>query len=423
MSSPETAKTRARLSHAVKHVLEILALRNQGSAPLDHVCRAYFRDHANIGSSDRRTIRDITFETFRNIGSYLDVVKANEDLRSLSAEVWEVIVCLQVLKDEVTQATIFAEIFPNNPFVATFMSLLRAVKTTLPKNKLPKWLETMGLPKVAVDSLNISGRQTIRVNTLKTTPTKILDSLRNQGVDCQQSSEVSEAIHVAPAALTSLPGYAKGLYEIQDISSQLLCKLVRPVQADRGLDFCAGAGGKSLALSALKQNQGEIIASDIDRKRLSRGRDRAKRSGASNILFITQSELGGASEYMNFDWVLVDAPCSGSGTWHRNPDMRWYSSPEEIEIYQNTQREILTSASQRVRVGGALIYATCSLFAQENEVNIDWFLANNKNFRCVDVRELNLLSPKSLEFCDKFLRLYPIQHGRDGFFGAVLIRI
>ena len=190
------------------------------------------------------------------------------------------------------------------------------------------------------------------------------------------------------------------------------------------IDFCAGAGGKTLALGALMHNRGRLYAFDVSAARLKKLQPRLARSGLSNVHpqtianenDIRVKRLAGKAER-----VLVDAPCSGLGTLRRNPDLKWRQSPQSVEELVHKQAAILCAASGMVKPGGRLVYATCSVLAEENETIVEAFLAANPAYSIVDCDSIFEQQKIALR-TGKYLRLTPHQHGTDGFFGAVLTR-
>ena len=215
--------------------------------------------------------------------------------------------------------------------------------------------------------------------------------------------------------------HQNGLVEIQDTASQLACEVVAASPGETVIDLCAGAGGKTLALAAAMENRGRIVACDIDRARLSHLGPRAARAGATIIesrLLNPGRELTGLAEWLEkADAVLVDAPCSGTGTWRRNPEARWRLSPKQLARYGEIQAQLLDIAARLVRPSGRLIYATCSLLDSEGAEQIAAFLARNPGFRA-DTPELAVGRPRG-----SGLRLSPCHDGTDGFFVARLLRI
>jgi 16S rRNA (cytosine967-C5)-methyltransferase len=218
--------------------------------------------------------------------------------------------------------------------------------------------------------------------------------------------------------------FLNGTIEVQDEGSQLLCHLLAPTRHDLVIDFCAGAGGKTLALGAIMANRGRLYAFDTSASRLKKMQPRLARSGLSNVhpQTITNENdirikrLAGKAER-----VLVDAPCSGLGTLRRNPDLKWRQSPESVARLVDKQTAILRAASGLLKPGGRLVYATCSLLAEENEAIVETFLAANPAFTLVDCDSVFEQQKIDLR-TGKYLRLTPHQHGTDGFFGAVLTR-
>lgn len=227
-------------------------------------------------------------------------------------------------------------------------------------------------------------------------------------------------------ALGALPAFRDGIVEIQDEGSQLVALLADAKPGQWVIDYCAGAGGKTLALAADMANKGRLIASDISVQRLERAVTRLRRAGVHNV---ERRALGGENaswfkrQAGKFDRVLVDAPCSGTGTWRRNPDMKWRIGPDDVAELTQKQREILGNAAKLVKPGGRLIYATCSLLPDENEASVDAFLADHPDFEVVPVTAI--WAEKVATPCPApgpYLRLTPHRHGTDGFFTAVLAR-
>ncbi|EOD21900.1 hypothetical protein EMIHUDRAFT_255181, partial [Emiliania huxleyi CCMP1516] len=206
-----------------------------------------------------------------------------------------------------------------------------------------------------------------------------------------------------------------------DEGSQLVALLLGAKPGEHVVDYCAGAGGKTLALAAQMRNKGRLVAMDVDHARLERGAPRRKKAGVDNVQ--THVIEQGKDKWLKrrkrtFDRVLVDAPCSGVGAWRRNPDARWLRRTRPIEELLPVQAEVLQRAARLVRPGGTLVYATCSLLPEENEAQVEAFLAS------ADGAEFELAPPEHFgaPFDDGYLRLSPARHGCDGFFGAALVR-
>jgi len=215
--------------------------------------------------------------------------------------------------------------------------------------------------------------------------------------------------------------FTDGKIEVQDEGSQLLAQLVAPRRGEMVADFCAGAGGKSLALGALMRNSGRIYAFDVSEKRLQNLGTRLKRSGLSNLHSqLISSEADPKLKRLNgkFDRVLVDAPCSGLGTLRRNPDLKWRQKPQDVLELTVKQTNILARAAKLVKSGGRLIYATCSLLQDENEQIAEAFLNANSEFVLVPANSILAQQQINLD-TGNYLKLLPHLHQTDGFFAAV----
>ncbi len=267
----------------------------------------------------------------------------------------------------------------------------------------------------------------IRINTLKATRDQVQQELMLAGIESQPTLYSPWGLRIdGRQPLASLPSFKNGWFEVQDEGSQLIAMMVDAPPGATVLDYCAGAGGKTLALAATMQNKGRVIAMDVSATRLKSAQQRLRRAGVSNAqakLIEDASRSWMKRHHGFFDRVLVDAPCSGSGTWRRNPDLRLRVSPAQLQELQAKQLGILTEAASMVKSGGRLIYATCSLFQEENEHIIDAFLAQRPEYQVMPIQDLwpSLLTA-SCPTTDQFLRTNPHQHGMDGFFTAVLVR-
>jgi 16S rRNA (cytosine967-C5)-methyltransferase len=266
----------------------------------------------------------------------------------------------------------------------------------------------------------------IRVNTLLAKREDVLQKLQEQNIDATVTPyspigiRLKEKIPLNKDAL-----FTEGKVEVQDEGSQLLGFLLAPKRNDMVVDFCAGAGGKTLMLSALMNSQGRLYAMDVSEKRLANLKPRLKRSGASNIqpmLIAHENDLKVKRLSGKIDRVLVDAPCSGLGTLRRNPDLKFRQSPRSIEELNQKQTAILASASRLLKKGGRLVYATCSILPEENQHIVQAFLAGHPDFVLLPAGEILQQQKIPLEMGD-YLQLRPNLHATDGFFAAVLERI
>jgi 16S rRNA (cytosine967-C5)-methyltransferase len=229
---------------------------------------------------------------------------------------------------------------------------------------------------------------------------------------------------VGKPPLTKLDAFQNGWVEVQDEGSQLLCSLVAPRRGEMIVDFCAGAGGKTLALGAMMRSTGRLYAFDISERRLAKLKPRLARSGLSNVNpVLIDSEHDSKIKRLvgKIDRVLVDAPCSGLGTLRRNPDLKWRQSPESVAELAPKQLSILTSAARLLKRGGRLVYATCSILEAENEAVVKQFLEAHPDYALVSARDVLAEQRVGLDTGD-YLSLWPHRHATDGFFAAVLER-
>lgn len=265
----------------------------------------------------------------------------------------------------------------------------------------------------------------LRVNPLRATREAVMGELRTRGVAAEACRMAPQGIRIRERpSLTRLPMLKTGEAEIQDEGSQLVALLVDAQPGERVVDFCAGAGGKTLAIATQMQNRGVVIACDVSEGRLKRGAERFRSAGLHNIqtrLLTSERDKWVKRHKGGFDRVLVDAPCSGTGAWRRNPDARWRAEDVGLEGLLTLQAGILDSAARLVRPGGRLVYATCSLLTEENEAQVEAFLAGHPEFAAVPLLEV---APQLRDSAHPdHLSLTPARHDTDGFFAAVLQRV
>ena len=265
----------------------------------------------------------------------------------------------------------------------------------------------------------------LRVNTLKTSRDDVLQQLRAEEYDAKTTRYSPFAIRIPSGAsgLEKTQAFASGAFELQDEASQIAALLVSARPGMRVLDLAAGGGGKSLALAAAMQNEGEVLAFDDNPARLKPLTERAARAGATCIA-IAEKRGGPMWGDGEFDRVLVDAPCSGTGTWRRQPEMRWRLTPERLESLKKTQAWLLADGARHTRSGGRLIYTTCSLLPCENEDQIAAFLERHSDFRVIPAREVwaESIGTEPPPATDQFFHATPLTTGTDGFFTAILER-
>ncbi|OGS93047.1 MAG: SAM-dependent methyltransferase [Gallionellales bacterium GWA2_59_43] len=299
--------------------------------------------------------------------------------------------------------------------------------------ELPDWLiEKMRASYSDADILSIGRAMQqgapldIRVNTLLAKREEVLEQLHAKKIEATATPYSPLGIRLKDKIpLNKDALFLEGKVEVQDEGSQLLGFLLAPKRNDMVVDFCAGAGGKTLMLSALMNSQGRLYAMDVSEKRLTNLKPRLKRSGASNIqpmLIAHENDLKVKRLAGKIDRVLVDAPCSGLGTLRRNPDLKFRQSPSSLEELTQKQAAILASASRLLKQGGRLVYATCSILPEENQRIVEAFLAAHPDFVLRPAGEVLQQQKIALEMGD-YLELRPQLHSTDGFFAAVLERI
>jgi 16S rRNA (cytosine967-C5)-methyltransferase len=296
----------------------------------------------------------------------------------------------------------------------------------------PDWLVERLAPRMTADqllalarALNTPAPLDLRVNSLKAERAAVITRLAADGIvatDCPYSP-LGLRLKTKPY-LQKHPAFLDGSIEVQDEGSQLLGFLLAPKRGEMVVDFCAGAGGKTLLLGALMRSTGRLYAFDVSDKRLAKLKPRAARAGLSNV---HPACLSGENDTRvkrlsgKVDRVLVDAPCSGLGTLRRNPDLKWRQSPKSVDELTVKQAAILAAASKLLKPGGRLVYATCSILAEENEAIVDAFLAAHADFHRLSAQEL-LAAQGIVVDCGADMRLAPQTHGTDGFYAAVLER-
>jgi 16S rRNA (cytosine967-C5)-methyltransferase len=281
--------------------------------------------------------------------------------------------------------------------------------------------ETMAL----ASAMNGRAPMCVRANTVKVSREELVTRLAEEGV-------VATPTRLSPVGLVfetrvnafGLSAFREGLFEVMDEGSQLVAEVTAPPPRGRVADACAGAGGKSLALAALLDNQGRILALDRNGKKLEELRRRARRAGLSNLAAreLEAGALPPEAKLGAWDRVLVDAPCSGLGTLRRNPEARWRLSPAAVDAYPPDQLALLVTYAPLVAKGGRLVYATCSLLREENDGVVERFLRERPDFVVMPIKEI-WGKQRAAEVGDgTFLRLLPHVHDTDGFFAAVLRR-
>jgi len=296
----------------------------------------------------------------------------------------------------------------------------------------PEWLdgqlrETFGKDfEKALHALNEQAPTDLRVNTLKTTREALQQQLKNEGFETEPTPLSPIGLRLSKRGpVFTTEAFKKGHFEVQDEGSQMAALMTDTSPGMRVIDFCAGAGGKTLAMAAQMKNKGRILAWDTSEKRLAQIVLRLRRAGVDNVqthVIESESDAFIKRHKQTADRVLVDAPCSGTGTWRRNPDLKWRFTPKDLEEVVVLQQSILQSAARLVKPGGRLIYATCSVLRAENEHQVDRFLKSAPNFKVVCAEKVWNKNATMNENEVSYLSLTPHEDGVDGFFAAVFER-
>lgn len=387
-----------------------------GPLPADRVLAGFFRAHPKLGRRDRGLIAEAVFDVLRNRRRYAWLAQggAGDTVRRL------------LLLSPAANA------LARSPEESAWLARLAGIdEASLPpavRASLPDWLATAlavqygaGRFEAITASLLRPAPLDLRVNLLKGSRDEALAVLAADGIDAGPSPLAATALRVrGKPALERSRAFVDGLVEVQDAGSQALCAFAGPRRGQTVVDLCAGAGGKTLAMAAAMRSRGQVFACDVSAARLARLRPRLVRSGASNVQPMRiESEVDPRLTRLRSraDLVLVDAPCSGTGTLRRNPDLKWRLAPDAIARLANQQRAILGAASRLVKPGGVLVYATCSLLEAENEAVAAWFDS--------DAGWQRRPAPAAFDaWCNERgeLRLSPERDDSDGFFAAAWSR-
>ncbi|MCU0763997.1 MAG: RsmB/NOP family class I SAM-dependent RNA methyltransferase [Hydrogenophaga sp.] len=395
--------------------------------PADAVVSRYFREHRALGPRERATLSDTVFAVLR------ERLKLEWLARSGSGSKWRRLAILAFPGDRDFLKSALSDGEKN--WLDACSAVTEADWLAPHRHNLPEWLASSLTSEVGNEfdalahSLNQHAPLDLRVNALKKKRDAVLADLRQAGLVCEPTPYSPLGIRLqGKPSLNKLPAFVQGEVEVQDEGSQLLALLVEARRGEMVVDFCAGAGGKTLALGAAMRNSGRLYAMDTSGHRLDALKPRLARSGLSNVHPIAIAHerddrikrLAG-----KIDRVLVDAPCSGLGTLRRNPDLKWRQSPQTVEAQARLQTAILHSAARLLKPGGRLVYATCSLLRVENEAVCEPFAGTHPDFEplsaCSILDGLGLKNPAQLCAGDhsQWLRLWPHRHGTDGFFAAI----
>lgn len=367
------------------HLFQILKQFSNQHLPLDLFLSRYFRFNKALGSKDRAQVSEAVYgmTRWRSLLNYL----------TDSEESWE------------SKYAVYKNFQPNQYLYVNSIPL--HTRISFPEELFTLLLDQYGEEKALrlCQICNTPAPITIRINPRKTTRSALIEKLqKNYDYDvtpCEISPLGIQCKRRFP--FPTLPEYQEGLFEVQDEGSQLISELVQPKPGDQVLDYCAGAGGKSLAFAHHLEGEGQLYLHDIRPFAISQAKKRIRRAGIQNVQFLLPGHPQLQKLKKAMDWVVVDAPCSGSGILRRNPDMKWKFSLEMLRRLVTQQRNIFEQALSFLKPGGKIVYATCSLLQQENEAQIEHFCSTYS------------LQPDSDPFCS-----LPSFGGMDGFYALRL---
>ena len=431
------------LEHATRAAGYVLP----GDVAADKALSSYFRDHPTLGAYERRFAAETVYSVIRNRRSLGEMAGSRTP---------RVLVLAALARFAGFNAREFEALV--KPGELDLIKRIKAVRAEdlapAVRLDLPDWLYARlvadhGEAETAAYALAFkeAAPLDLRVNTIKANREDVLAALQEAGIEGAATVHAPAGIRLSgKPALAKNAQFLAGNIEVQDEGSQLLALLVNPKRTDMVADFCAGAGGKTLALGALMRSGGRLYAFDVSEGRLKKFGPRLKRSGLSNVhpvRITSENDLKIKRLAGKMDRVLVDAPCSGLGTLRRNPELKWRQTETDIAELAVKQAAILAGAARLVKPGGRLVYATCSILRDENESVVDGFLAAHADFKLVNATDVLHKAGVQLQMTaaavsqadvagvatvappghDAFLRLSPHRHATDGFFAAVMERV
>jgi 16S rRNA (cytosine967-C5)-methyltransferase len=436
------------------HVAELYDLHASSRLPADLLLRDFTRKRRYLGARDRRFIGDTFFDLLRHHlrleqivrGALKGLVPDRARVPALGVGLCaaHAIHLLGRTPEEILPdlgglwRTVTSDVDPGRFFSAIAAAVPPEAGTEPPSERLSR-THSIPIPLVT-DILGLLGEEegaelchalntpapvTVRVNTLRTGVQECQDGFSRLGIPVRRTQLSPDGLTLERRMdLSGLPIFRQGWFEPQDEGSQLLGRLLSPVPGSTVVDACAGGGGKSLHAAALMRNEGRILALDVEEGRLRRLRERARRGGATIIEARVVPERGPlAAEWVSTaDAVLVDAPCSGTGTYRRNPGAKMRFAQMDLPGMTHLQNAILDRSAHLVRPGGRLLYSTCSLMREENEGVVSRFLAGHPEFQVVPAGPVLLAQGIQVSSGERWLHLLPHLHGTDAFFAALLIR-
>ncbi|MDX3894025.1 RsmB/NOP family class I SAM-dependent RNA methyltransferase [Pusillimonas sp.] len=399
----------------------------QWQYPADAVLSRWLRAHPKLGARDRVELADGVFDVLRHLRRYRQFAESGTGPASRRLAILGLASVFEPAKlDQALSAE--EKAWLDHVRGIDVRGLAPAVRWSLP-DWLVERLSRLDDAEALIEALNQPAPLDLRVNSLKAERDAMLQALRGGPAarfEPQATPYSPWGIRMqGRPPVNRWPMFERGEIEVQDEGSQILTALVAPRRGEMIIDYCAGAGGKTLLLGALMRSTGRLYAFDVSNARLARAKPRFARSGLSNIVPVVIDadndqrvrRLRGKAHR-----VLVDAPCSGLGTLRRNPDLKWRQHPGSLEALRALQARILRQASECVAPGGRLVYATCSVLPEENQQQVEAFLAANPDFELLNAGEIITDRCKNLTLEGPYLSMRPDRHGTDGFFAAAMQR-
>ena len=400
--------------------------------PADRLMKAFFKSNPKLGSRDRTVLAEAIFYGLRHLAGIKHRMHPVRPERAPRAAAL-LTLSLQFGPEAIIDAVLGQEKGPVKNMLACDMT--KAPLHT--QAEMPQWLfdriqAQYGEEAQEIFEASLKGAPLdLRVNTLKAKREDVLEELKEHRVEAQPMRFSPDGVRlIDKPGLIRWPMYQEGRIDVQDEGSQLIARLVAPRRGEMVCDFCAGAGGKTLALGALMRSTGRLYAFDINEKRLAGIKPRIRRAGLTNVHPIAiRDEHDNHIKRLRgkFDRVLVDAPCTGTGTLRRNPDLKWRLSVEELHRINAVQKSVLEEASKLLKKGGRIVYATCSMLRVENQEVVEDFLKRHPDFELLNASEI--LSKHGVECTDEqkqkagdYFVMLPNRHDTDGFFAAVLVK-
>ncbi len=409
---------------------ELVRLTLQFEHPADAVVSRFFREHRQLGPRERATLAETAYNVLRHKLRFEYLARSGSGAKERR---------MAILGFHAPRDFLYGAL---NESEKTWLEGCDRVRPEefleRHRHNLPEWMVEPLKAQLGsgfwplVESLGQSATLDLRVNTLHDKRAEVQKELDKAGIAATPTPYSPWGLRITgKPALTKLDAFARGALEVQDEGSQRLALLLDAHRGEMVVDFCAGAGGKTLAIGAGMRNTGRLYAFDVSGHRLDALKPRLARSQLSNVhpAAIAHERDDRIKRLSGkIDRVLVDAPCSGLGTLRRNPDLKWRQTPQALEELAVKQMAILQSAARLLKPGGRLVYATCSLLVQENEAIAQAFTQAHPEFDILNASaELARLKvPDAPSLCSgdqaEFLRLWPHRHGTDGFFAALWIK-